>query len=182
MSQSDTRYKSFICQIRHGIYSLQKKSAGCKVTKYLWGLLWGCIFFLPERWIHLSKNMFIFPFLLKHIYFLRETNREKKKVRMREVCCKPGFNHQLCNIMIILDGYNLSLFRNRGNLFSQTVWEKYSCHEVVSTYCDAPRFVIWAGFVLTGSSGNCHAIRARAGSLIGDFCIFLIMEREGRSL
>lgn len=139
-------------------------------------------FFLPETLIHLSKNMFIFPFSLKHIYFLQEINRENKKVWIREVCNKPGFNHQLCNIMTILDGYNLLLFRNRVNLFSQRVWEKYSCHEVVSIYHSLLRLVIWVGFALTGSSGKCCATRARAGSLIGNFCIFLIMEREDRSL
>lgn len=73
-------------------------------------------FFLPETWIHLPKNVFIFPFSHKtHIYFLWEINREKKKVWIREICNKPGFNHQLCNIMIRLNGYNLLLFRNHVN-------------------------------------------------------------------
>lgn len=125
MSHSDTQCKSFICQIRHGIYSLQKKSAGCKVTKYLWGLLWGCIFFsfLKHEFIFRRSCLF---FLFhtentstfshrKHIYFLREINREKKKVWIGEMCKKPGFNHQLCNIMIRLDGYNLLLIRNHVN-------------------------------------------------------------------
>lgn len=75
-------------------------------------------FFLPETRILLSKNMFIFPFSLKHIYFLQKINREKKKVWIREVCSKPAFSRQLCNIMIILDGYNLLLCRNCINLFS----------------------------------------------------------------
>lgn len=183
MSHSNTQCKSFICQIRHGSYSLQKKSAGCKITKYLWGLLWGCIFFfLPETWIHLSKNMFIFPFSLKHIYFLQEINREKKKVWVREVCNKPGFSHQLWNIMTIFDGYDLLGFRNHVNLFSQRVWGKYSYHEGVCIFCSLLHFAIWAGFVLTWYNGKCCAIQARAGVLKGDFCIILIRERENISM
>lgn len=61
--------------------------------------------------------MFVFPFSLKHIYFLQELNREKKKVRIREADSNPGCNHQLWNIMIVLDGYSLLLFRSHINLF-----------------------------------------------------------------
>lgn len=182
MSHSDTQCKSFICQIRHGIYSLQKKSAGCKVTKYLWGLLWGCIFFFLKHKFISQRTCLFFLFLLKHIYFLWEIHRGKKKVRIREACNKPGFYHQLCNIMIILDGYNILWFRNPVNVFSQCVWGKCSCQEVVSIYRFLLCFVVWVGFVLTGSRGKCCAIQARAEGLIGDFCIFLITEREDRSL
>lgn len=139
-------------------------------------------FFLPETWIHLSKNMFIFPFSLKHIYFLQEINREKKKVWVREVCNKPGFSHQLWNIMTIFDGYDLLGFRNRVNLFSQHVWGKYSYHEGVCIFCSLLHFAIWAGFVLTWHNGKCCAIWARAGVLKGDFCIFLIREVENISM
>lgn len=71
--------------------------------------------FLKHEVVFWRTCLFFLFHTKKHIYFLREINREKKKVWIREVCNKPGFNHQLCSIMIRLDGYNLLLFRNHVN-------------------------------------------------------------------